>query len=110
MPSSQPVDLLGRVVVDDPRPDGAVDLVEADPPHRLERVVVAPPHGDVAPREVLGDRARSVRPGTLKQNVGTRPSIVGRPCSATPSGRAVEESLSQGGLVRWIASQPIEAT
>ena len=80
-PGEQPVDLLGRVVVDDPGAHGAVDLVEAEPPDRLERVVVAPPDRDVALGEVLGDGLRACGPATLKQNVGTRPSIVGRPWS-----------------------------
>ena len=55
----KPVDLLGRVVVHEPRTHGAVVLVEPEMADRLERVVVARPDGDLARRGVLGDRARA---------------------------------------------------
>ena len=62
-PGEQAVDLLLGVVVHEAGADGAHPLVEAEPPHRLERVVVAPPDGDLVlvgevRRDLLGGAAR----------------------------------------------------
>ena len=72
----QPVDLFGRVVVEHPGAHCAV--WEAEPFHHLDRVVVPAPDRQVALAEPRG-RVERREASTLKQNVGTRPSIVGRP-------------------------------
>ena len=57
----QAVDLVLGVVVDDARAHGAV--LEAEVLHRLDRVVVAVPDGDVALGEERRDLLRRLRPG-----------------------------------------------
>src|SRR3972149_2009039 len=73
----QPVDLLGRFVVDEAGAHGAA-VLQAEPLHQLDRVVVPPPDGDVVRPAVLGDllggAARAVEGGGGGAPVHRRPA------------------------------------
>ena len=98
-PASEPVDLLLGVVVDEARPDGAHPLVEAESPHRLERVVVAPPDGDLVlvgqvRRDLLGGAAGNVEAERRHATLHRRQAV-----EVDAVGEAVEEPLPERALV-----------
>ena len=90
--AEEPVDLLGRVVVHDPDPEAAVREVESF--HDLERVVVAWPGSDVAPRELVGELLGG--PRRMRQGESGRPAFHGaNSVQRVRLREAVEETLAE---------------
>ena len=80
--------------------------VEAEVLHRLDGVVVAVPDRDVALGEAVARPPPGSCPWTLKQKVGTRPSIVRSPYSSMLAGRPARKRSPSSRSWETIASQP----
>src|SRR5262249_46548039 len=100
----QAVDLVLRVVVDDAGANGAA-VLESQVLHRLDRVVVAVPDGDLAFGEGAGDALRRVAADVEAE--GRNPALH-RPQAVEldVSGQPLEEALAERSLV---AEDPLPA-